>query len=421
MPLINELWEAISRDPSSIEARKLLIEHYIVIGWLEAARDVAKELLPICPDNKDVQNWILSLNKSTEDTKKIPQGLPVILVNRQLEFPNVDNLNLAQTDLREGYVDLQARAKALKNDIDSLRGILQHKKLQQTLDTFIPDLNAILEGRVSTVLRATPPKSARQVARTILDILISDLGDVVRWLRSSVCSKQNGEDIRDGLMKRVQAISAALPSDLEHYGSKALMHVEHEVLRRSYVNEETMYGDAVQDIPRSNFWVSEDGYAWDMEELAQAIRVNNGVMRQPLSKQLFTPNDVSAIVQHPLGRNLAALKLEQEKLSQGVRAKTVDEIETLAKVLLADMTETQVESRYAIDTFLVYIATLPLKEQETLNALRIPATDSHTGQAFDTSIGESIRDAKGNRTCLHKTGDLLQQASKFLRQQKLIL
>ena len=37
------------------------------------------------------------------------------------------------------------------------------------------------------------------------------------------------------------------------------MHAEHELLQRTYVNRETMYGDDVSDILRENFFVSEDG------------------------------------------------------------------------------------------------------------------------------------------------------------------
>src|SRR6059036_945548 len=37
MALIGELLEEISRHPPAIAARKLLCEHYISIGWLDAA------------------------------------------------------------------------------------------------------------------------------------------------------------------------------------------------------------------------------------------------------------------------------------------------------------------------------------------------------------------------------------------------
>ena len=67
-----------------------------------------------------------------------------------------------------------------------------------------------------------------------------------------------------------------------------------------------------------------------------------------------------------------------------------------------------------VDEFLTYLAGLPAGEQRTLDELRISATDSHTGLAFEYTVGESVRDAKANRTCFHKTGDFLGQAARFL-------
>ena len=162
--------------------------------------------------------------------------------------------------------------------------------------------------------------------------------------------------------------------------------------------------------------MTEDGYAWDMEELAQAIAINGGVMRNPLSRQLFTPIDIRAIVQHPLGARLAALQLEQSELSQGVRDKTIDKLDQLAAVLLADMSTDQVASRQAVEDFLAYVATLPDAEVKAIDVLRVPAIDNHSGQAFDTTIGEAVRDAQGNRVCFHKTGDFIRQAAAHLRQ-----
>lgn len=90
----------------------------------------------------------------------------------------------------------------------------------------------------------------------------------------------------------------------------------------------------------------------------------------------------------------------------------------MSAVLLADMSLDQMESRHVVDGFLGYVATLPESEQQALDRLRVPAKDSHTGQAFDTSIGEAVRDAKANRVCIHKTGDFLQQAARYLKRSK---
>lgn len=98
-----------------------------------------------------------------------------------------------------------------------------------------------------------------------------------------------------------------------------------------------MLGDLVFDIPRQNFWVTENGYAWDLEELVQAITSNGGVMLNPLSQQMFTTNDIRAIVQHPLGKDLATMAIEQKKLKLGVRPKTIEQLDKL--ILLGQLHE----------------------------------------------------------------------------------
>ncbi|KAF6222476.1 hypothetical protein HO173_013428 [Letharia columbiana] len=92
---------------------------------------------------------------------------------------------------------------------------------------------------------------------------------------------------REALVKRVKALKALLPESLQSLAGLAMMYVEHEILQRKYINNETMALDAISSIPRANFWTSEDGCAWDMENLAVAITSGKGVMRNPLSKQMF--------------------------------------------------------------------------------------------------------------------------------------
>ena len=80
-----------------------------------------------------------------------------------------------------------------------------------------------------------------------------------------------------------------------------MMYADHELLQRKHVNTETMISlDPVADIPRSNFWTSEDGYARKMDELAGAIKSGEGVMRNPLSRQMLTRADIQSIIQYPL-------------------------------------------------------------------------------------------------------------------------
>jgi hypothetical protein len=80
-------------------------------------------------------------------------------------------------------------------------------------------------------------------------------------------------------------------------------------------------------------------------------------MRNPLSKEMFTPEDVKGILLHPLGKPLAALTVEQHEMSKGVRVETVVRMEAFSRVLLEDQTSDTLPSRKAVDEFLAYIAT----------------------------------------------------------------
>ena len=66
--------------------------------------------------------------------------------------------------------------------------------------------------------------------------------------------------MQGSLVKRVRALKGLLAVNFGELADNALMYVEHEVLCRRSTNTESMYGDAVVDIPRKRFWVSEDGY-----------------------------------------------------------------------------------------------------------------------------------------------------------------
>lgn len=128
---------------------------------------------------------------------------------------------------------------------------------------------------------------------------MKDLEDLARWCRKSEKSTEGSgkaksrstgdhdqDRTREAPVKRVKALKALLPKSLQPLAGLAMMYVEHEILHREYINDETMALDAISSIPRANFWTSEDGCAWDMENLAVAITSGKGVMRNPLSKQM---------------------------------------------------------------------------------------------------------------------------------------
>ncbi|KAF2647452.1 hypothetical protein K491DRAFT_709197 [Lophiostoma macrostomum CBS 122681] len=428
MVLIGELLEDISRNPPAIQARKLLTEHYIAIGWLDAATENALELKKLAPTDPDVTQFIVILSKKSEPPPAPPTPIikkkPVATVrqlkarkNPQAPVQLSGNLDASRQELTQGYDKLRQKAKFLLVDLLHLQALQKKNGLQTSKNT--PRIQAIVEGRTTSVVQAGPA-NARSVASQMqenperaVEIAITDLEAILSRLEDSE------EDVkRSHLVKRMRAVEVALPEDKKSSPEIAFMHVEHENLDRNYVNDETMLGDAVKDIERENFWVTEDNYAWDMEELAQAITVNGGVMRNPLSRQMFTPKDIRGIVSHTHGKGLAALQVAQHEMSKGVRDGTIVEMEKLAALLLDDQSADSLPSRHAVDEFLAYVATLPELEQKALDGLRCPAKDTHTGQAYDFTIGESVRDAKGNRVCFHKTGDFIQQAAAYLRQNR---
>ncbi|KAF2640489.1 hypothetical protein P280DRAFT_320250 [Massarina eburnea CBS 473.64] len=435
MVLISELLETMARHPPAIAARKLLVEHYVAVGWLDAAKENLAELKKSHPQDSDVVRLSAIVEKpsepaheavrnSTKQSCKAPKPLrKPVKQTRQPPPPKLNgDLEGARKELAEGYTSLRLKANAILTNLKYLAALQKRNGLPQSDNT--ARIQRIVDGRKPDVGQG-PPGSIRGVARAVcansekaLDIIIADLEETMNWIRSPH-GKPSGADndtVRDALIKRSQALKDTLPETLRIHCEMGLLHMEHENLERNYVNDETMYGDLVKDIPREDFYVTEDNYAWDLTELVQAITVNGGVMRNPLSKVIFTPKDIRGILAHPHGKSLAALQVEQHEMSQGVRLETILQLENLAKVMLDDNSQDQLPTRLAIDEFMAYVARLPELEQKAINGLRCPAKDSHTGQAYDLSIGEAVRDAKANRICSHKTGDFIRQAAAFLRQ-----
>lgn len=68
MALVGELLEGMSRNPPAIAARKLLVEHYMTIGWLDAATENTKDLKKLAPRDPDVTRFLAILSKKPEPT-----------------------------------------------------------------------------------------------------------------------------------------------------------------------------------------------------------------------------------------------------------------------------------------------------------------------------------------------------------------
>ena len=462
LTLISELLENIDRSPPAQEARILLMQHYAMCGWHDAARDQAHRILQYDSSAQEAQTCLdkrcrtsgrrgqrASMKTKAKarlggmDTKVKGKGKDVASAQDQgasastwrPKLVSINSPAVSLLELEYYYVDLMKNAETLLGEMRVLKDLNAVGCEEQILD-----LEAIANGQVSGVLRIKPLESIKRVAEAImadskgknrdgLDTAVKDLEDLARWLKrtggitersySDITRRPSDNDqdkVREALVKRVKALKALLPKSFQPLADSALMHADHEILHRKYVNDETMVSlDPVSDIPRANFWTSEDGYAWDMEELAASITSRKGVMRNPLSGQMFTRSDIRAIVQHPFGKGLKALQVEQSKLKRGVRQETVGELDKMAKVLLEDMTEDGKPSRLAVEAFVSYLETLPGAEQKAVDDLKVPAKDSHTGMAFDTTIGEAVNDVQANKVCSHKTGDFLAQAVKYLR------
>lgn len=316
-----------------------------------------------------------------------------------------EDLLSAEKRLEEGYTSLKLQAKLLREEIESIHAL---GGVSPDDEEVISNLQAISDGAVSKAVSTSQPLSVREIARAIMktprkcqELIVEDFEAFLCW-----ATFQNPplepDDIRDKLVKRKTLLEAALPESMQQFSAAALTQIEREHLRKKYVNSETMLGDRIEDIPKLNFFVSEDNYAWDMDELAQAIASNDGVMRNPLSRQMFSESDIRLILAHPLGQRLKPLQMAQSQLKKGVRPATIDQIEKLGRIMLADQGVDAAPSRGGMDEFLAYAATIPESEQKTINSLKIPARDGYSGQPFDYTIGESVRDAKANTTCFHK-------------------
>lgn len=393
MVLIGELMEEMSRRPPAIAARKLLVEHYISIGWVEAALDNTKELQTLAPGDSDVSRFLKVLEKKPEPPvpetttlspapkyftgrttddglvwdvksgryKKRSAVAKLIEKKPDVSIPEVgDDLDAARQDLVAGYQTLRIRAGSI------LINLLHLQALQKKAD-ILPSRNTakiqrIVDGQANLLEQLCTPRTTAKTMRDspedALSIAIADMEDAIRWYKNLLRhTNANTDKLRDAIVKRKAALEVALPDDLKIHCEIALMHMEHEQLGRNYANSETMYGDEVKDIARSNFYVTEDNYAWDMEELAAAIKAGSGVLRNPLSKQMFTPRDVKGIYLHPLAKPLAALAVEQKEMSKGVRPETVTRMEKLSSILLEDQSADTLPSRHAVDEFLAYVAT----------------------------------------------------------------
>lgn len=309
--------------------------------------------------------------------------------------------------LEEGYPRLALDAKLLLRELEYVSTDTPEER------KVLADVRLIAERRVSEVVKTNGPVSAREAARTISsrpgeckDLAIKDFKAVMDWMRARE-PRPNTDTMRTRLLKRKQILDALLPA-LTSELTAAFQAVERDQLQKRYENSKTLVNqDPISEISPQNFFVTEDNYAWDLEELVQCISTNGGVMRNPLSRHLFSDADIHAILAHPLGHRLRQMREAQDQMRGEFRLATIDWIEKLGSIMLADQSNDASPSLKAIDEFLAYAATLPDDERQAVNELKVPATDQHTRQEYDYSVGESVREAKAGTTCFHKVSALL--------------
>jgi hypothetical protein len=393
-----EMWQELGVEGSEISFSSILFWSKVLItGLTDVAFGIANTILEIDSTNRVAKVYLRGRNKRGVGTTSASQSSQL----------SQEEWTKAERSFEEEYLALKLKANILRTELEEFYG--RNGTLEPEQDK-ISKLRLISDGDISAVTSIARPISIREAAREIIqaapekhvELLVQDLQTVVQWATLQV-PPLDTDALRGRLVKRRTLLEAALPDSMHQNLIAAFAQIEREFLKRRYANSVTMVGgESIEDIPASNFFVSEDNYAWDMEELAAAIEANDGVMRNPLSKQMFTEEDIRMILAHSLGQRLRPLQMAQNQLRKGVRPKTIDKVDKLGRTMLDDQTMDSAPSRKAMDEFLAYVATLPQTEQDTINRLKIPGVDRFTGQPFDYSIGESVRDAKANTTCFHK-------------------
>ncbi|KAF1979097.1 hypothetical protein BU23DRAFT_523658 [Bimuria novae-zelandiae CBS 107.79] len=430
LTLIAELSDEIERHPPAVCAKTLLVHHYLSIGWIGAAADLVKELQRDASHDTEIVR-LAEVVKQSAETRVAKKSKANTAVTSSKPGEKAARRTPAfrkmASELVDGHQSLREKAKDLFGNLLPLQA--EQRKLGLPTSGVSVSLKAFIEGRNVPKVSAGPPSKVHAVMRAILsipekavDLVILDFENVILWLRGIfMLNAPNGaseDEIREILVKRTRAIQKGLPESLKPHCELGFMHTEHENLHHKYANDALgtmVLNRPLKEIPREDFYVTEDNYAWEISELTTAIRAGDGVMRNPLSKEMFTLKDIRGILRHPRGKALEALAIAQEEMSQGVRDDTITRMGKLAEIMLAEREQDQKKSRKAYDEFQAYIATLPEREQKTIEAYRCPAYDEYARKAYDDTIGQTLKDFHAGILCVHKAGDFLRQAAVHLR------
>jgi hypothetical protein len=354
-----------------------------------------------------------SINAQATPAFNNPQSLPL---DAGIDWDEIER------ELLVGYGKLRVRARNLLRQTRLVPDLHVQHGSASSAKNHKKVLEALADGRISSVVSVVPQRSARITARAMedqperaLDILVADLVASVHWLRfQSPHIASSNSFVRDAITKRIHVFNAVLPDDLQKLTPIALMHLEHEELGKAYANRETMLRLPIADIPRESFWVTEDGFAWKMDELAQALIANGGEMRNPINHRMFSNRDVQAIHSHPLTKNLDMSQRKQPDVrisALGSMEETIDKLDELANTMVSDISADRLPSRKGLEEFLVYLLRLPKSEQNSIDELQLP------GVKF--TLVQLVEAALARKFSLFRTGDLIEKAAESLRQMHL--
>ncbi|KAK3939275.1 hypothetical protein QBC46DRAFT_355165 [Diplogelasinospora grovesii] len=272
--------------------------------------------------------------------------------------PQTPQAPLGQTDYQREkkerefvarHTDLTNRARSLLTELQALQLLDPHDRNNTVTDNdentnAIAHLKAILAGRLSSVVSKPPPRSVRALARDILssesdtvaiDLVVSDFEEVAEYTLSQPNTNPDHPRDRDqeqlvlrkAVLDRKVLLESALPTDSARLVGLGVIHFEHENrisgVGKRYVNDHTFIQKLrVEDIPRNRFMATDDGYAWDMRELAGELEritedaavafagsptEEKAVLRNPVTQIGFSPADVERIRGHPLAGRLLPL------------------------------------------------------------------------------------------------------------------
>src|SRR5947209_19460656 len=126
MTLINELYEAIEQHPPAIEARKLLVQHYLLVGWTEAADDAFAELLKHI--SKDEITKVSTLASTANALRREPNISTPTTDCKPISPVQIDDLQSTSQEFAKDYKALRERAKKLQNELRLVSNLpLQHR------------------------------------------------------------------------------------------------------------------------------------------------------------------------------------------------------------------------------------------------------------------------------------------------------